>query len=162
VEDGIVNYTQGGESKTYKTNIIIWTAGVKGQDFLTTISNQLTNDGRIKITKSLKPLDMVDGNIFVIGDSSAYEFKGKILPPVAPLAMQQAPFAVKNIIRTERKKPLKKFQVYTFWLSCVIGENNSVVNLFGIKFRGRFAYFLWKLCLYIQNRNVKKTDWCFF
>lgn len=162
ISEGVINYTQNGEKKVHHTNITIWTAGVKAHDFLETISNERLSDGRIKIQKNLMPIDGDGTGIFVIGDCSAYEFRGKILPPVAPLAMQQASIAVKNIINMENGLPLQDFKYIHFGYLVSLGKNNSVVNLFGFKFRGPFAYLLWKLTYIYKIGMLRKQLGVFF
>lgn len=162
ISEGVIRYEQNGEKKEHTTNIVIWTAGVKAQDFIESISEERTPDGRIKIDRALQPLDEKNSGIFVIGDSSAYEYKGKILPPVAPLAMQQASIVVENILNIERGFPLKDFKYIHFGYLVSLGKNNSVVNLFGFKFRGKFAYFLWKLTYIYKIGMMKKQLAVFF
>ncbi|ADR18466.1 NAD(P)/FAD-dependent oxidoreductase [Calditerrivibrio nitroreducens] len=162
VSDGVIYYNQNGEVKEHLTNIIVWTAGVKAQDFLKSVSNERLPDGRIKVNKNLTPVDAQNDGIFVIGDSSAYEYKGKVLPPVAPLAMQQATIAVKNILNLENGFPLQDFKYIHFGYLVSLGKNNSVVNLFGLKFRGAFAYILWKLVYIYKIGMLRKQLGVFF
>lgn len=162
ISEGLIRYEQNGEKKEDITNIVIWTAGVKAQDFLQSVSAERTPDGRIKIDKTLQPLDGKNSGIFVIGDSSAYEYKGKILPPVAPLAMQQAPIVIENILNMERGFPLKDFKYIHFGYLVSLGKNNSVVNLFGFKFRGKFAYLLWKITYIYKIGMMRKQLAVFF
>jgi len=119
-------------------------------------------DGRIKIKRNLMPIDGQGSGIFVIGDSSAYEYKGKVLPPVAPLAMQQASIAVKNIVNLEKGLPLQDFKYIHFGYLVSLGKNNSVVNLLGFKFRGPFAYLLWKLTYIYKIGMLRKQIGVFF
>jgi NADH dehydrogenase len=162
IEEGVINYTINSEKSFHQTNVIIWTAGVKAQDFLSSVSKELLPDGRIKIKRNLMPIDGQGSGIFVIGDSSAYEYKGKVLPPVAPLAMQQASIAVKNIVNLEKGLPLQDFKYIHFGYLVSLGKNNSVVNLLGFKFRGPFAYLLWKLTYIYKIGMLRKQIGVFF
>lgn len=157
-----ITYKQNDENKELSSYTTIWTAGVKGQHFLTAISDQLTPDGRIPINEELKPEGTNYDNIFVIGDCSAYSFNGQVLPPVAPLAMQQGPVAATNILNHIQGKPLTTFSYINFGYLVALGKNNSVVNLFGFKFRGRFAYFAWKLTYLYKVGMIKKQIAVFF
>ncbi|MEF3255471.1 MAG: NAD(P)/FAD-dependent oxidoreductase [Deferribacterales bacterium] len=162
VGEGFIQYSKDGNKYIHNTNIVVWTAGVKAQPLLNSLSNETIGDGRIKINKNLTPLDSKGEGIFVIGDSSAYEYKGKILPPVAPLAMQQAAVAVKNILNMEEGLPLEDFRYIHFGYLVSLGKNNSVVNLFGLKFRGKFAYYLWKMTYIYKIGMLRKQIGVFF
>lgn len=155
-------YQINTKTKEMLTSTIIWTAGVKGQNFLKSISPNVTQDGRIPITEELRPKELDVDNIFVIGDCSAYSFKDKTLPPVAPLAMQQGPIAVKNILNHMKGKSPVTFSYLNFGYLVALGKNNSVVNLFGLKFRGRFAYFAWKMTYLFKIGMLKKQIAVFF
>jgi NADH dehydrogenase len=157
-----IQYEVNSENHIIDSNTTIWTAGVKGQTFLNSLNCKLTKDNRLIINHYLKPKDCESKNIFVIGDSSAYEFKNNILPPVAPLAMQQAATAAKNIIASIQSKKPKEFSYLNFGYLVSLGKNNSVVNLFGFKFRGRFAYYLWKFTYLFKIGMFKKQVAVFF
>lgn len=137
-------YSVDGQDKEMSSAVTVWTAGVMGQEYLKEIGAETTRDNRLMISRTLNPKDIQADNIFIIGDSSAYMFKERILPPVAPLAMQQAVMAVKNIVRLIKGKHPIEFTYFHFGYLVSLGKNNSVVNLFGIKLRGAFAYYIWK------------------
>ncbi len=160
-EDGLI-YEIGDERKDVSSSTIIWTAGVKGQSYLSSLNFETTHDNRIFVNEHLIPKDFDKKNIFIIGDSSAFDFKGSILPPVAPLAMQQASVAVKNIYNSIVGKSLNKFTYLNFGYLVALGKNNSVVNLFGIKLRGKFAYYLWKFVYLFKIGMLKKQVAVFF
>lgn len=160
-QDGIV-YSVDGADVEMSSAVTVWTAGVMGQEYLKEIASETTRDNRLMISKTLNPKDNSSDNIFIIGDSSAYEFKGNILPPVAPLAMQQAVMAVMNIIRNIKGKPAKEFTYFHFGYLVSLGKNNSVVNLFGIKLRGAFAYYIWKAAYLFKIGMFKKQVAVFF
>ncbi len=162
VEETCIHCEIKGEKKIFDSMTTIWTAGVKGRAYMETLGFETTLDNRIFIDENLNPKGFDKKNIFVIGDSSAYDFKGKILPPVAPLAMQQAPVAVNNIYSAITGKPLKKFTYLNFGYLVALGKNNSVVNLFGIKLRGKFAYYLWKFIYLFKIGMIKKQVAVFF
>ena len=154
-----IQYEQGDEEFTRDSALTIWTAGVMGQKYLSTVSSKQAPDKRIFIDHSLRP---EKENIFVIGDSCAYKHKESILPPVAPLAMQQGIMAVINIMRMIDGKPPKEFSYLHFGYLVSLGKNNSVVNLFGFKMRGRFAYYVWKMLYLYKVGMFKKQIGVFF
>lgn len=157
-----ITYKKDGEQFTKSSSVTVWTAGVEGQEYLKEVGGEATPDSRLKITKTLNPQALNAPNIFVIGDSCAYEFKGKFLPPVAPLAMQQGVMAVKNIMRLIKGKAPIDFTYLHFGYLVSLGKNNSVVNLFGIKMRGALAYYIWKMTYLFKIGMFKKQVAVFF
>ncbi|ADD69507.1 FAD-dependent pyridine nucleotide-disulfide oxidoreductase [Denitrovibrio acetiphilus DSM 12809] len=157
-----IRFEQNGEQKILNSSITVWTAGVMGRDYLETISTNQTGDKRVFIEHELTPQGITDSNIFVIGDSCAYQYNEHILPPVAPLAMQQGIMAVINIVRNIDGKPKKDFNYFHFGYLVSLGKNNSVVNLFGLKLRGRFAYYVWKMLYLYKVGMFKKQIGVFF
>lgn len=157
-----ISYSQDGKDADKSSSITVWTAGVEGQQYLENVGGEITRDCRLHISKTLNPMNLDAPDIFIIGDSCAYEYKEKILPPVAPLAMQQGAMAVKNILRLmQGKKPIE-FSYLHFGYLVSLGKNNSVVNLFGIKMRGAFAYWLWKMTYLYKIGMFKKQVAVFF
>lgn len=157
-----ITYRQDGQEYTKSSSVTVWTAGVEGQQYLGKIGGETTGDSRLYISKTLNPKGLEADNIFVIGDSCAYEFKERILPPVAPLAMQQGAMAVKNIMRLiGGRKPIE-FSYLHFGYLVSLGKNNSVINLFGIKMKGAFAYYIWKMTYMYKIGMFKKQVAVFF
>ena len=157
-----ITYEENGEEKCIQSSITVWTAGVMGQDHLHSVAGGQTGDKRVFINHDLTPKDFGKDNIFIIGDSCAYQHNEHILPPVAPLAMQQGIMAVINIMRNIEGKPKKEFSYFHFGYLVSLGKNNSVVNLFGFKLRGRFAYYIWKMLYLYKVGMFKKQIGVFF
>ena len=91
-DDGVV---VAGERITSKT--VIWTAGVAPSPAGKWLQVDTDRAGRVRIQSDLT----VPGypEIFVIGDTASFEEKGKPLPGVAQVAMQQGRHAAKVIHR---------------------------------------------------------------
>lgn len=162
IDEHSIHYDEAGVPKVMDSTITVWTAGVMGQDYLTDTSSNQAPDKRVFINHDLTPQEHDTGNIFVIGDSCAYKHKEHILPPVAPLAMQQGIMAVINIMRDINGQPKKEFSYFHFGYLVSLGKNNSVVNLFGFKMRGRFAYYVWKMLYLYKVGMFKKQVGVFF
>jgi len=162
VAEDHIKYKIGVEEHRIDSALTVWTAGVMGRDHLSTLKGGQAPDKRLFIDHTLHPKDTGKDNIFVIGDSCAYQHKEHILPPVAPLAMQQGIMAAINISRDIQGKPAKKFEYFHFGYLVSLGKNNSVVNLFGIKMRGRFAYYVWKMLYLYKVGMFKKQVAVFF
>lgn len=157
-----ITYEEAGVEKCIHSTITVWTAGVMGQDHLHDVAKEQAADKRVFIDHDLTPKGLDKNNIYIIGDSCAYQHKEHILPPVAPLAMQQGIMAVMNIMRDIEGKPKKEFNYFHFGYLVSLGKNNSVVNLFGFKMRGRFAYYIWKMLYLYKVGMFKKQVGVFF
>jgi len=157
-----ITYEESGVEKCINSSITVWTAGVMGQDHLASVSTTQAGDKRVFIDHDLTPQGFAKDNVFVIGDSCAYQHENNILPPVAPLAMQQGIMAVINIMRHIDGKPPKLFSYFHFGYLVSLGKNNSVINLFGFKMRGRFAYYIWKMLYLYKVGMFKKQIGVFF
>lgn len=157
-----IKYKIGEEEHTLDSSMTIWTAGVMGRDHLATLKGEQAPDKRLMINHTLMPENVSAENIFVIGDSCAYKHKEHYLPPVAPLAMQQGIMAVINIIRMINGRPKKQFTYFHFGYLVSLGKNYSVINMFGIKMRGRFAYYLWKMIYMYKVGMFRKQVALFF
>ncbi len=77
------------------TKNVIWTAGVKASPAGKWLNAEVDHDGRVKVQQDLT----VPGhpNIFVIGDTATVTQKGKHLPGLAPVAMQEASYVASLI-----------------------------------------------------------------
>jgi len=107
-----------------KSDLTIWTAGIKGYDLKTSPSIQKTKSGRILVNR----YSQIDGfdNVFAVGDISALPLEnGNISPQLAQFAVRQASNIAKNIIRKENDKPmikldyLQKGQILSLGKKCV-------------------------------------------
>jgi NADH dehydrogenase len=116
-------------------NLTVWTAGVKGPDFLRDLDglevnrvNQLVVDRSLKVTR--------DDYIFALGDCAQCPQPGsdRPVPPRAQAAHQQANLLAKSLSqRLEGKEPLPF--VYKDYGSLVSLSTSTVGNLMGNLFR---------------------------
>ena len=84
------------DGTSISANTLIWAAGVRAVGLLDTLGLEQDRLGRLIVAPTLQ----VPGypEVFVIGDAASLEGKdGKPLPMIAPVAMQQAGVAAKNL-----------------------------------------------------------------
>lgn len=117
----------------YKADITVWAAGIKAPDFLATLGLPVTKSGALPVDGNLR----VQGrtNIYAIGDCAAFTCSdGKLAPPRAQTAHQQADYLVKLLtsqttgFTAVRMKPYE-YKDYGSLVS--IGHSTSVGNLMG-------------------------------
>ncbi|HEX4630110.1 MAG TPA: NAD(P)/FAD-dependent oxidoreductase [Chthoniobacterales bacterium] len=136
---------------------LIWTAGVKPSPVVAALSC-VKEKGRIVADQYLQ----VPGfpGLWTAGDCAAvpdtYE-TGKFFPPTAQHGMREAIVAAKNIERTILGQSLKPFRYRTLGMLASIGHHTGVVSMFGFKFSGFIAWWMWR-SVYLMKlpRLVKK------
>ncbi len=118
---------------------------------------------RIKVLPTLQIPQ--DDSVFLIGDAAYLpDQNGQALPMVAPVAMQQADLAVKNLLRLIQSKPLQPFHYKDMGSMATIGRNQAVAELFGLRLRGWMAWLVWLFVHLMQlvgfrNRLVVLINW---
>jgi len=125
------------------TGLIIWTAGISGNNIKGFSKEVYGRNGRILIDRYCR----VKGyeNIYAIGDiSQMVEDKYPYgHPQVAQVAIQQAKLAAENFKIKLKNRPLKEFKYKDLGTMTTIGKNLAVVELPYIHFHGVFAWFVW-------------------
>jgi NADH dehydrogenase FAD-containing subunit len=135
--DGVV---VAGERIASKT--VIWTAGVAPSPAGKWLKVETDRAGRVRIQKDLT----VPGHpeVFVIGDTAAFEQDGKPLPGVAQVAMQQGRYAGKlihsRITGTTEPSPFRYFDKGTM---AVVGKGFAVLQSGKVQTTGLGAWLIW-------------------
>jgi NADH:quinone reductase (non-electrogenic) len=136
---------------------LIWTAGVKPSPVVAALPFA-KEKGRIVADEYLQVPGFT--GLWTAGDCAAvpdgYE-TGKFLPPTAQHGMREAIVAAKNIERTILGQPLKPFRYRTMGMLASIGHHTGVASMFGFKFSGFIAWWMWR-SVYLMKlpRPVKK------
>ena len=122
--------------------------------------------GLIKVTPGLTIPNYPD--IYVVGDQAWYlDSKGKPLPGVAQVAMQEGTYAAKSIQRKiSNQSPLKPFSYFDKGSLAVIGRGSAIAHVFGVDLSGLLAWLIWLFIhlMYIvefQSRILVFIQWGF-
>jgi NADH:ubiquinone reductase (H+-translocating) len=135
--DGVV---VAGERIASKT--VIWTAGVAPSPAGTWLKVETDRAGRVRIQKDLT----VPGHpeIFVVGDTAAFEQDGKPLPGVAQVALQQGRYAGKLIhSRITGNKQPAPFRYFDKGTMAVVGKGFAVLQSGKVQTSGFGAWLIW-------------------
>ena len=110
--------TKTGE--VFEADLLVWAAGVKGADFLSSLDLETTGRNQILVTDTLQTT--VDPCIYALGDCASYTPPGedRPIPPRAQAAHQMAEVVFANICRMQAGKPLRHF---------IYRDNGSLVSL---------------------------------
>lgn len=147
-----------------RASTVIWAAGVKASPAGEWIGAETDRAGRVKVRPDLSVPN--HPNIFVIGDAATVPGpKGKPLPGIAPVAMQQGRY-VGDLIRarTEGKDDSKPFRYFDKGNLAVLGRAYALADFGLIRLTGFVAWVLW-LAVHIfylvgfRNRLLVMIQW---
>ncbi len=159
-EDGVYMHDKFIESKN-----IIWAAGNSAPKMLETLEVERDRAGRVIVNEDLSIFG--EKNIFVLGDAASFTTKkGKNLPGVATVALQQGRFIAK-LLKKEAKNPQSKrarFKYLDKGSLATIGTLKAVGDFKGFRFKGISAWLIWGFVhifylLGFKNRLSVMFEW---
>ncbi|GAP09270.1 NADH dehydrogenase, FAD-containing subunit [Bellilinea caldifistulae] len=159
--DGQVIELANGEKLPART--LIWAAGIRAVELVQNLPVEHGTGGRVRVLPTLQLPGFPE--VFVIGDAALLEDeRGKPLPMVAPVAMQQADTAVENLGRLLRGQPLQPFHYRDPGMLATIGRNQAVAQIGRLHLRGFIAWLMWVVVhvfqlIGIRNRLVVMINW---
>ncbi len=159
VESGKILLKGGGE---IPADIAIWTAGVKGESSMEKLSLPIESN-RLAVEQTLAIKNYPA--IWAIGDiSGAKNSRGRYLPMMAPVAMQQGRFIAEQIKRVTRGEALSDFAYIDKGSMATIGRHRAIVEVKGLRISGSIAwhFWLWLHLFYLlggRNKIATLIDW---
>jgi len=141
---------------------VIWAAGVAASPLATSLGVPLDRAGRVVVEPGLTIPGRDD--VYVIGDLARVEQGGKLVPGVAPAAMQEGRHAALNITRSLRGQERLAFRYVDKGMLATIGRGAAVAHIGRFKTSGLLAWLLW-LFVHIlfligfRNRLVVMIQW---
>jgi NADH dehydrogenase len=141
---------------------VLWAAGVAASPLAKSLRVPLDRAGRVQVTSELT----VPGRneIFVLGDLASLQQDGKLLPGVAPVAMQAGRHTAENLRRAFRGEPLLPFRYRDKGSLAVIGRGAGVAAFPKSKWSGSIAWWAWLLIhifylIGFRNRVLVLMQW---
>jgi NADH:ubiquinone reductase (H+-translocating) len=142
---------------------VLWAAGVAASPLGATLGVPVDRAGRVHVEPDLT----VPGhpNVFVIGDLAALlDEDGKPLPGVAQVAIQMGQHAVKNVLRSIERQPLRAFRYKDLGNMATIGRNSAVADFGTFTLQGYPAWLAWLFVhlmnlIGFRNRVVVLVQW---
>lgn len=151
--------------ETIRSRNVIWSAGVTGNSIAGIPEEAQLRSGRIKVDR----MNRVEGldSVFAVGDVAYMETEKypKGHPQLANVAIGQGKNLARNLQRLEAGSgELKPYEYRNLGTMATIGRNKAVVDLPFVKFKGRFAWFIWMflhlmLILSVRNKLVVFINW---
>src|ERR687894_433944 len=112
-----------------------------------------------------KPVTAIAPNAVTIGDmASLKDARGRPLPGVAQVAMQQGAWAAANILRAIEGKSGRPFRYRDLGNMATIGRNSAVADIRGLRLTGFVAWLAWAVVhilnlIGFRNRVLVGLQW---
>jgi NADH dehydrogenase len=146
------------------SEVTIWAAGVKGEPTGAKLNLPLINT-RIDVDNTLQVKHYP--NIFAIGDIAGFVGEnGRMLPMVAPVALQQGRHVAQQIKRIATGQALKPFKYLDKGSMATIGRHKAIVEVKNFRMTGIPAWYawLWLHLFYLlggRNKIGTMADWTY-
>lgn len=147
---------------------VLWAAGVQAAPLARVLASrtglELDRAGRVPVAPDLTVPGHPD--IYVIGDMARVEQDGRLLPGVAPVAMQQGRYVARLILARLRGGTLPPFRYFDKGSLATIGRAAAVADFGRVRFAGVLAWLTWLFVhlMYLvgfQNRVKVFLQWGF-
>ena len=164
VKDYVNNTVTTNKSTSFKTDSLIWAAGVKGNFPLGFEEENIGPGHRIIVDRYCK-LEQ-HRQIYVVGDASLQRIEKfpKGLPMLGAVAMQQGVYIAKSLNNMAKGKKVVPFAYNDRGTMATVGKNRAVVELRKFKMHGILAWFIWMfvhlmLLVGFRNRVIVFVNW---
>ena len=143
--------------------VVLWAAGVAASPLGRKLGVPVDRAGRVLVRPDLS----VPGHpeVFVIGDLAALnDENGKMLPGVAPVAIQQGDWVAETVARDLEHQPRRNFHYHDRGSLATIGRAAAVAQFGKFELSGYFAWLAW-LFIHIlfligfRNRLLVMIQW---
>lgn len=122
--------------------VILWAAGVAASPLGRKLGAPVDRAGRVLVQPDLSIPNHPE--VFVIGDLAALQDeKGKMLPGVAQVAIQQGDWVAETIGRDLENQPRRAFHYHDKGSLATIGRAAAVAQFPGFSLSGYFAWLAW-------------------
>jgi NADH dehydrogenase len=143
--------------------VILWAAGVAASPLGRKLGAPIDRAGRVLVHPDLT----IPGHpeVFVIGDLAALnDENGKLLPGVAPVAIQQGDWVAETIARDLDHQPRRNFHYHDKGSLATIGRAAAVAQIGKLELSGYLAWLAWLLIhilflIGFRNRILVMIQW---
>ena len=152
------------DGSSLPSEVTIWAAGVKGEPTAAKLNLPLVNT-RIDVQNTLQVKNYP--HIFAIGDIAGFIGEdGRMLPMVAPVAMQQGRHVAQQIKSLATGRELKPFKYIDKGSMATIGRHKAIVEVKSLRMTGIPAWYawLWLHLFYLlggRNKIGTMADWTY-
>ncbi len=157
------NGAELSDGTTLSTKTLIWTAGTAANPLLETLPCKKER-GRVVVNEFLEISDWP--GVWALGDCASIPDKktGLPYPPTAQHALREGKVVARNIAAALRGGAKKAFAFSTLGQLAAIGRRTGVAKIFGLKFSGFIAWWLWRTIYLSKLPRLEKKlrvtlDW---
>src|ERR1022692_134359 len=143
--------------------LVLWAAGVAASPLGRKLGVPFDRAGRVFVQPDLSIPEHPE--VFVLGDLAALKDEhGKMLPGVAPVAIQQGDWVAETIARDLENQPRRNFHYHDKGSLATIGRAAAVAQIGKFEISGYFAWLAW-LFIHIlfligfRNRLIVMIQW---
>jgi len=150
------------DGTTIPARTLLWSAGVRVAGLMDRLGIEQARLGRAVVTPELHLANHAE--VYVIGDAAYLEDRGTALPMMAPVAVQQADVAVRNILAGEAGQKQQAFVYRDPGSLATIGRNAAVARIGRWQFTGFMAWMVWLVIHLVgligfRNRLIVLINW---
>ncbi len=148
------------DGTTLPTKCLVWTAGTSPHPLLSTLPCKKQN-GRLLTDEGLE----VQPGVWALGDCASVPGPdGKPHPPTAQHALRQGRVLADNVAAALRGLPARPFRFRTIGQLATIGRRAGVAQIFGLRFSGFLAWWMWRTIYLAKLPRAEKKlrvliDW---
>lgn len=138
--------------------VVVWATGVAASPLGKLLGAETDRAGRVKVNQDLSVGEQK--NVFVIGDmASLAQFDGKLVPGVAPAAIQMADLTAANILRDQSGDTRKEFKYWDKGSMATIGRSRAIAEAGRFKMSGFIAWLAWLFVHLISLIGFRNRLW---
>ncbi len=155
---------QAGDDEWLPARARVWAAGIDISDLVRDLPGKHDATGRVGVDARLTLPGQ--GEVYVLGDAGHYEDpRHGPLPPTAAVAVQQGPWAARDLgrrLRGKTERPPFRFLNRGYMVS--LGPDSAVAEAVGVRLKGAAAQALYRgvLLYYLKSRRdriLAASDW---
>ncbi|MDD5070138.1 MAG: FAD-dependent oxidoreductase [Candidatus Omnitrophica bacterium] len=137
--------------ETLSRSLVLWTAGVRGVEFVDKLNLKSDPQSRIKVNQFLK----VNEYCFVGGDAASFDYHGFPLRMGVQFSVAQGKIISDNLVRSIRRWPLKSFKPVDLGYVIPIGKGQGCGKILGEDAWGPCVIFLHYLMCIFRAQSFK-------
>jgi len=163
VKEVTARYVRLGSGEQIETGLTVCSVGTAPVALIKKIGLPLER-GRLKTEPDMRVTGTA--NVWAFGDCAAVPnaWNREISPPTAQFALRQAKQLAANLVRVLRGEATRPFHFHPQGLLATIGQHNGVAEIYGLKFSGVVAWFLWRTVYLMKIPTIRRklnvvVDW---
>jgi NADH:ubiquinone reductase (H+-translocating) len=163
VQEVTAQYVRLGTGERIHSGLTLCAIGTAPVALIKNIGLPLEH-GRLKTDPDMRVTGT--SNVWAFGDCAAVPnaWNGHVSPATAQFALRQANQLAANLVRVQRKEATKPFRFRPQGLLATIGHHNGVAEIYGLKFSGLLAWFMWRTIYLMKIPTIRRklnviVDW---